>query len=96
MRAPTRRGARVNGSRPVVVAYEPVWAIGAAEPAGVDHIAAVCDALRARVPDSPVVYGGSAGPGLLTRLRGAVDGLFLGRFAHDPAALADVLDEAAP
>jgi triosephosphate isomerase (TIM) len=41
-----------------------------------------------------VIYGGSAGPGLLTRLGDAVDGLFLGRFAHDPAALGSVLDEA--
>lgn len=43
---------------------------------------------------SPVVYGGSAGPGLLPRLDGGVDGLFLGRRAHDPEALAAVLDEA--
>ena len=41
-----------------------------------------------RLPDSSVIYGGSAGPGLLTRLADTVDGLFLGRFAHDPAALA--------
>jgi triosephosphate isomerase len=30
------------------------------------------------------VYGGAAGPGLWERLGGEVDGLFLGRFAHDP------------
>ena len=42
-----------------------------------------------------MIYGGSAGPGLLTELGDTVDGLFLGRFAHDPAALAAVLDEAA-
>ena len=40
-----------------------------------------------------MVYGGSAGPGLLPRLP-EVDGLFLGRFAHDPANLGLVLDEA--
>ncbi|MBT0770066.1 triosephosphate isomerase [Kineosporia sp. J2-2] len=84
----------------VVVAYEPVWAIGAAQPAGDEHIATVCTALRAAMaarpayPDSSVIYGGSAGPGLLTRISGAVDGLFLGRFAHDPQALKTVLDEA--
>ena len=43
---------------------------------------------------SRVIYGGSAGPGLLTGLGDAVDGLFLGRSAHDPVALGDVLDEA--
>jgi triosephosphate isomerase len=44
-------------------------------------------------PAGAIVYGGSAGPGLLTRLP-AADGLFLGRFAHDPANLRLVLDEA--
>jgi triosephosphate isomerase len=31
----------------------------------------------------------------LTVLDGAVDGLFLGRYVHDPANLVTVLDEAA-
>ncbi len=41
------------------------------------------------------IYGGSAGPGLITELARSVDGLFLGRSAHDVKALADVIDEAA-
>ena len=86
---------------PVIVAYEPVWAIGAPEPAPVAHIQAVCAALRGALDFLPgragsaVIYGGSAGPGLLTALGASVDGLFLGRFAHDPASLAAVIDEAA-
>lgn len=85
----------------VIVAYEPVWAIGAPAPASAEHIRAVGRALRAEVATwsgrdgSVVIYGGSAGPGLLTQLDGDVDGLFLGRFAHEPAALGAVLDEAA-
>jgi len=100
---------------PVVVAYEPRWAIGQAEPASPDHIATVASAVRAWLdhpvgPAEPVhladrdrhvglagsrvIYGGSAGPGLLGRLGDRVDGLFLGRFAHDPAALRSILDEA--
>jgi triosephosphate isomerase (TIM) len=80
----------------VIVAYEPVWAIGAAEPASEDHIRTVAAALRGarREEHDAVIYGGSAGPGLLTRLGDAVDGLFLGRFAHDVTALGAVLDEA--
>jgi triosephosphate isomerase len=85
---------RAAPAGPVTVAYEPVWAIGADRPADTAHIAAVCAELRDFRPGCSVIYGGSAGPGLLTRLGWAVDGLFLGRFAHDPAALADVLDEA--
>ena len=86
---------------PVVVAYEPVWAIGATEPAPDDHIATVTRALRGAIDadagraGSVVIYGGSAGPGLLARLDGAADGLFLGRFAHDPDNLLAVIDEAA-
>lgn len=82
----------------LIVAYEPVWAIGAAEPAGDDHIRTLGSALRehlASLPfDAQVIYGGSAGPGLLPRIADSVDGMFLGRFAHDPAGFATVLDEA--
>ncbi|MEN5074107.1 triose-phosphate isomerase family protein [Isoptericola cucumis] len=85
--------------REVVVGYEPVWAIGAPRPAPAAHVVAVAHALRDRLDglgvEGRVVYGGAAGPGTLTALRGAVDGVFLGRFAHDVAALRDVLDEAA-
>jgi triosephosphate isomerase len=40
-----------------------------------------------------VIYGGSAGPGLLGRIAGDVDGLFLGRRVHDPRVFRSVLDE---
>ncbi|PZF56178.1 triosephosphate isomerase [Curtobacterium sp. MCBD17_034] len=85
---------------PVIVAYEPVWAIGAPAPAPDDHIVTVLDGIARHVADRPelagsrVIYGGSAGPGLLTRGAGRIGGLFLGRFAHDPAAIATILDEA--
>lgn len=80
------------------LAYEPIWAIGAAEPAPADYVRAVCEGIRAGLKDLPglaVLYGGSAGPGLLSRLGTSVDGVFLGRFAHNPAALLAVVDEAA-
>lgn len=85
----------------LVVAYEPEWAIGAVEPAPPEHVVAVVDRLRARIAQTPglidgvVIYGGSAKPGLLSKIGDCVDGLFLGRFAHDPAAFARILDEVA-
>ncbi|MEA5456154.1 triose-phosphate isomerase family protein [Sinomonas sp. JGH33] len=93
--------ARAAGCRGrVVVAYEPHWAIGAAEPAEPAYIRAVCARVRKHVrglvdfPGSAVIYGGSARPGLLAEVAGDVDGLFLGRFAHRPEALDAILDEA--
>ncbi|WP_144754436.1 triose-phosphate isomerase family protein [Curtobacterium pusillum] len=86
---------------PVIAAYEPVWAIGAPAPAPDDHIVAVLAgieqylAARPELRGSTAIYGGSAGPGLLTRGQGHIGGLFLGRFAHDPEAIRTILDETA-
>ena len=83
----------------VIVAYEPVWAIGAQSAASIDHVATVAAALRRTLAerdglgDTRIIYGGSAGVGLLSQLGDAVDGLFLGRFAHDPKALGSILGE---
>jgi triosephosphate isomerase len=88
-----------SGKQSVVIAYEPRWAIGQALPASAEHIATVASALLEFVASDPgieaqVIYGGSAGPGLLASIGGSVDGLFLGRFAHDLDVLRAVLDEA--
>lgn len=83
-----------------IVAYEPQWAIGAAEPASPSYVTAVIGGIRDYLlsrpsqAESQVIYGGSAGPGLIGDLGEAVAGLFLGRFAHDPRALGKILDEA--
>lgn len=86
----------LNGD--LIFAWEPQWAIGAAEPASTEYINTVCqhlkDYLAQQSGDHRVIYGGSAGPGLLCKLWPHVDGLFLGRFAHQPQAFLDILDEA--
>ena len=85
---------RERGRLDVIFAYEPVWAIGAEEPAGADHVCAVVGEIKRRVGERwkgkglegrgevRVLYGGSAGPGTWEGLKGVCDGLFLGRFAH--------------
>ncbi|UKA77616.1 triose-phosphate isomerase family protein [Arthrobacter sp. FW306-07-I] len=94
---PDQRNGRGSA---VVVAYEPAWAIGSTSPASSKHISEVCARLKewlrtqTRFTQWSVIYGGSAGPGLLTQLDSDVDGLFLGRFAHRVTALSDIIDEA--
>jgi triosephosphate isomerase len=85
----------------IIVAYEPVWAIGAEQPAPDSHVTQVCRELSSGLGSvqpgagpAGVIYGGAAGPGQLGRLYGPVSGLFLGRFAHQVAGLAAVLDDA--
>ena len=90
----------VPGRAGVVFAYEPVWAIGAEEPAGVEHVRTVVGEIKRAVNDMAgrtgevrVIYGGSAGPGTWKGLSGMLDGLFLGRFAHDLSNVERVVKE---
>ena len=92
---------------PIILAYEPVWAIGAQQPAGVDFVGPVVQAIRQvvssfthRTGETRVVYGGSAGPGLWSgKTNGGnglgqwVDGMFLGRFAHEISGVREVVHE---
>ena len=95
-----RENTQGNRHAGVIFAYEPVWAIGASEPASADHVLAVIAALRAFVDkeygtEVRFLYGGSAGPGTWQRLKTGCDGLFLGRFAHDASNFLQVIQEVA-
>ncbi len=83
----------------VVIAYEPIWAIGAREPADPERVRAVCRSIRSAGQDlgvpTRVIYGGTAGPGVASRICPDADGVFLGRRAHDIDAFARVVDEVA-
>ncbi|KAH6652608.1 triose-phosphate isomerase [Truncatella angustata] len=93
--------AAVPDDAEVILAYEPVWAIGAKEPAGAEYVVNVVRDMRSlecvqrRSGMTRILYGGSAGPGLFEKLKGGLDGLFLGRFAHDPAQFYKTIQEIA-
>jgi len=83
----------------LILAYEPVWAIGQPEPAAAEHVVGVTSELRKMVEKregtTRILYGGSAGPGLFEKLVAGVDGLFLGRFAHNVEAFVKTIQEIA-
>lgn len=89
----------VSGDAPIIFAYEPVWAIGSQEPASADHVLAVVKNLKELIgtvgerAEVRILYGGSAKPGTWGTLKEAVDGLFLGRFAHDVGNFEKVVKE---
>ncbi|KAK9452526.1 Triosephosphate isomerase [Dipodascopsis uninucleata] len=81
--------AGISEDSPIIVAYEPVWAIGKPKPAPISHTNAVCDGIRKyldsvnRHTSARIIYGGSANPGLFSGLdTSAIDGMFVGRFGH--------------
>ncbi|KAL2061969.1 hypothetical protein VTL71DRAFT_7347 [Oculimacula yallundae] len=82
-------------SEEVIFAYEPVWAIGQPEPAEAEYVVSVVKELRRLCGKRNVrfLYGGSAGPGTFEKMKEGVEGLFLGRFAHDPENFARVISE---
>ncbi|OHW98256.1 mitochondrial triosephosphate isomerase [Colletotrichum incanum] len=85
----------------VVLAYEPVWAIGTEEPAAAGYVVAVARGIRglacvrSRKGLVRVVYGGSAGPGMFEGVKDGVDGLFMARFGLDIGMFVRVAGEVA-
>jgi len=82
----------------IIFAYEPVWAIGVQAPADAAHINAVCAKIKNATAglgttNLQILYGGSANQGLFEQIAQSVDGLFLGRSAHDVKNLKKIVEE---
>lgn len=86
----------------LLVAYEPVWAIGTGETATPADASAAHAALRARLDDRlgaarstrvPILYGGSVKPGNAAELLDApeVDGVLVGGASLDPESFARIV-----
>jgi triosephosphate isomerase len=82
----------------IIIAYEPVWAIGVAAPADAAYINDVCAKIKSAgkalgTTNLQILYGGSADRGLFEKIAQNVDGLFLGRSAHDVKNLKKIVEE---
>jgi triosephosphate isomerase len=90
----------------LVIAYEPIWAIGTGKTATADDAQAVCAAIRATVAegwgagaaeDVRIQYGGSVKSGTTTELMAMpdVDGALVGGASLDPEEFARIVQFAA-
>ena len=76
----------------LIVAYEPIWAIGTGRSATVDEIASTHESLKKTV-QKPLLYGGSVKPSNIkeiTNIRG-VDGVLVGSASLDAESFAQMI-----
>ena len=66
----------------IVIAYEPVWAVGASEPASPEYVVRVINRIRENVSrHTPILYGGDVNSGNVYQFirHPEIDGVLVGR-----------------
>jgi len=92
-------------AKKIILAYEPVWAIGKAETAGLEYIADMHGFIRQTIKIQfgedvsehiRIIYGGSVNPETSDDLLGLpnVDGVFIGRFGLNPKNFKKITESA--
>ena len=95
------RGLTQDQASSLVVAYEPVWAIGTGNTATPDDAGAVCTFIRERAAEGfsgaadhlRILYGGSVNPGNVASIMAKrdIDGALVGGASLDPDTFASVI-----
>ena len=84
----------------VIVAYEPIWAIGTGKTCASVEANRICGLIRGWVghPDVVVQYGGSVNPGTIDELmaQSDIDGVLVGGASLDPVSFARIADYQVP
>jgi len=77
----------------LIVAYEPIWAIGTGRSATVEEIAAVHAELRRRIK-GPLLYGGSVNPDNIAAIAAIdnVDGVLVGSASLKPESFVALIE----
>ena len=77
----------------LIVAYEPIWAIGTGRSATVEEISSTHRALKKAINDKPLLYGGSAKPANIKEIIGiaGVDGVLVGSASLDAGSFSEMI-----
>ena len=84
----------------LIVAYEPIWAIGTGKTCAAEEANRICALIRGWVgnPDVIVQYGGSVNPATIDELmaQSDIDGVLVGGASLDPLGFARIADYQVP
>ena len=85
-------GIDVNYEK-LIVAYEPIWAIGTGRSATVEEISTTHRALKKAINDKPLLYGGSAKPANIKEIISiaGVDGVLVGSASLDAESFSQMV-----
>jgi triosephosphate isomerase len=77
----------------MIVAYEPIWAIGTGRSATVEEISSTHKALKKAINDKPLLYGGSAKPANIKEIISieGVDGVLVGSASLDAGSFSEMV-----
>ncbi len=77
----------------IIVAYEPIWAIGTGRSATVEEISTTHRALKKAINDKPLLYGGSAKPANIKEIISiaGVDGVLVGSASLDAGSFSQMV-----
>ncbi|PHS41063.1 MAG: triose-phosphate isomerase [Sulfurovum sp.] len=77
----------------LIVAYEPIWAIGTGRSATIEEISTTHRALKKAIADKPLLYGGSAKPANIKEIISiaGVDGVLVGSASLDAESFSEMI-----
>ena len=77
----------------LIVAYEPIWAIGTGRSATVEEISSTHRALKKAINNKPLLYGGSAKPANIKEITSisGVDGVLVGSASLDADSFSEMI-----
>ena len=77
----------------LIVAYEPIWAIGTGRSATVEEISTTHRALKKAINEKPLLYGGSAKPANIKEIISiaGVDGVLVGSASLDAGSFSEMV-----
>lgn len=77
----------------LIIAYEPIWAIGTGRSATVEEISTTHRALKNIIGERPLLYGGSAKPANIKEIKAitGVDGVLVGSASLDSDSFAQMI-----